>query len=758
MRLAHRKWVVAPIVVAIAIGLTFIGIYSFPLFKRHREAQLARKPQAPPDLEKLRDAFASGLDAVQRSDGVDAVRHLSSFDFGERAVEEYRLYYLANAHELAADGTAARRILAKLWSRQPQLVYREDVAFHLASLYAAAGDWTHKADTLVALAAQSDSPETAAAARWDAVTARLCESDLPGLLENARNIAIRSPRAEQAASALAVVRAVTGSDTVSLTTEERLERAVALLRDDDPRSALEELEALVPDAPLSLKLTLQLNRGLALAKLADYEDSNKLLEPLASGAYKYAIPAIYTASRNYRTLAASINPFVYKTILQRRKVGTVKFRVGKGKRRHLVTRPKYAKVKTTVRLVDSPKMAKKEDYNRRAAERLKDLLLLPLAESVRLEVLRTLIALAEAKNQDEYEQKLVREVVQLDRGADPGLQHFWDKAWLAYTRGDLNAARPLLQFIADTYNNPNAKRQAEYWYARSIERAGEREEAAAIYQNLAASPYEDLYTLHAEARGAPHQSNGVNPIRMIRPDWRNIADNTMPPELRLAYELTALSDMRDARLEIQKNVTQKNQRYADALLADLHGSGGNLELMYRSLRRAFPQLATVEQDSVPPYFLKMYYPLKYKNAIWRYSSRNGLDPYLLMALILQESSFNPKARSPVGAIGLMQLMPATGNQIGKRLHGVFSASRLEDPETNIEVGTVHLRHLVNLFGGNTQLAVASYNAGQGNVLRWRHAASGKPMDEFLESIPFAETRNYVKRVTMLRSAYRRLDQ
>jgi soluble lytic murein transglycosylase len=106
----------------------------------------------------------------------------------------------------------------------------------------------------------------------------------------------------------------------------------------------------------------------------------------------------------------------------------------------------------------------------------------------------------------------------------------------------------------------------------------------------------------------------------------------------------------------------------------------------------------------------------------------------------------------------MQLMPATGKEIAHKLHGVFGSGDLQNPDTNIELGTYHFRELVNLFSGNWQLAVASYNAGQGNVAKWRRAAPSKPMDEFLESIPFPETRNYVKRVTLLSSTYRRLTQ
>ena len=235
-----------------------------------------------------------------------------------------------------------------------------------------------------------------------------------------------------------------------------------------------------------------------------------------------------------------------------------------------------------------------------------------------------------------------------------------------------------------------------------------------------------------------------------------MAQKEMPGELELAYELTALSSMRDASLEIRKNMRRENMRFAHALLADIHHAAGNELLMYGSLRKAWPQLATVEQDSVPLYFFRMYYPLKYSEEIQKYSKRMELDSTLVRGLILQESYFNPKAKSRVGATGLMQLMPATAQDHGRRLRIAFATSRLENPDVNIQLGTYHLRMLVNLFRGNVYLAIASYNAGQGNVAKWRRAAPGKPIDELLESIPFPETRNYVKRVTMLKNTYSRL--
>jgi soluble lytic murein transglycosylase-like protein/TolA-binding protein len=756
----RRKWVlvtVATVVVAALLLATFF------LFRQNRTSRgiqtAAATPEAPTDLQKLRDDFARGLAALQSNDGAAATAALSSFTFGPRAVEEYRLYYLANAHRLSGNDGAARATLVRLWDRNPRLAYADEVGFSLAGLHTVAGSWRQAAGVLNALAARPTTPEVSAAARWQEAESHLATGNVGGALAAARLIVIRTPKTPQAEDAIGLLRSMLSlpdAAAIPLNVDERMERAVSLLRDGNPENALRELTALEADAPPALRTPIQLNRGLALHHMRRYEDSNKVLEPLTSGPYKSAIPALYYAAKNYRIVSTAIDPIVKKTITEKKRVGTIKVKAGKGKKRKTVSKPKYANVSRTVELIDLAKKKKKEEYARLHSERLKDLLQLPLAVPVRQEVLQALIAVAEAKNQDDYILELVPQVVRLDPLADPGLQRLWDKGWAAYSKGDLPTARKHFRFIADTYTSENVKRQSEYWFARTIERQGQKEEAMAIYRKLAAAPYADLYAIHAVGRGAPRQEEKSNPLESKREDWSQIAERDMPQELRLAYELTALSNLRDARVEIQRNMRRENNRYAEALLAEIYHSTGNALLMYRSIRRAFPQLATVEQDKVPPYFIKMYYPTKYQDAIRKNAAKHGLDPHLVMGLILQESYYNPTARSRVGATGLMQIMPPTGRELAGRLRIPFAVTRLENPDVNIQLGTLHLRNLINLFGGNTYLAVASYNAGQGNVAKWRRGARGKSLDEFLESIPFSETRNYVKRVTMLRSAYSRL--
>jgi soluble lytic murein transglycosylase len=147
----------------------------------------------------------------------------------------------------------------------------------------------------------------------------------------------------------------------------------------------------------------------------------------------------------------------------------------------------------------------------------------------------------------------------------------------------------------------------------------------------------------------------------------------------------------------------------------------------------------------PPWFERLRYPLRYPEYVRVHAREHKLDPALLAAVIYQESKFRSSAKSSSGAIGLMQLTPATAHGIAVRTGGhAFRTRDLYDPDINIRYGAWYLDNLFRKYG-NEQLVLAAYNAGQGNVDRWR--ARGEP-------IQFAETRAYVKRVEHLQSIYR----
>ena len=152
------------------------------------------------------------------------------------------------------------------------------------------------------------------------------------------------------------------------------------------------------------------------------------------------------------------------------------------------------------------------------------------------------------------------------------------------------------------------------------------------------------------------------------------------------------------------------------------------------------------QRTEPPWWARLWYPLKYAPIVRSRAATERLDPALLAAVIEEESKFDADAKSRTGAIGLMQLQPATARGIAIRTHGeTFATSDLYDPGINISYGAWYLRHLIDKYR-NEENALAAYNAGQRNVDRW--LAKGEP-------IQFAETRAYVSRVERLKGIYRR---
>ena len=154
----------------------------------------------------------------------------------------------------------------------------------------------------------------------------------------------------------------------------------------------------------------------------------------------------------------------------------------------------------------------------------------------------------------------------------------------------------------------------------------------------------------------------------------------------------------------------------------------------------------VLQNSKPGWWERLWYPLSYEQVVRGHARNYRLDPALLAAVIYQESKFKADARSHSGAIGLMQLLPATAKGIALHTGGSrFRVNDLYNPEINVRYGAWYLRHLIEKYG-DEQTALAAYNAGQDNVDRWRLAGRG---------IEFSETRAYVDRIEELKRIYRR---
>ena len=145
--------------------------------------------------------------------------------------------------------------------------------------------------------------------------------------------------------------------------------------------------------------------------------------------------------------------------------------------------------------------------------------------------------------------------------------------------------------------------------------------------------------------------------------------------------------------------------------------------------------------------LKILYPLKYGDLVEKYSNENNLDKMLVYAIIKAESNFNPEITSHSGAMGLMQIMEETGQEIAEELDVEYEEKEdLYKPEVNIMIGTKYFANLLKTYKNNMNLALAAYNAGIGNVNEWIKEGIIKADGSDVENIPFKETNNYVRKI------------
>jgi soluble lytic murein transglycosylase len=139
------------------------------------------------------------------------------------------------------------------------------------------------------------------------------------------------------------------------------------------------------------------------------------------------------------------------------------------------------------------------------------------------------------------------------------------------------------------------------------------------------------------------------------------------------------------------------------------------------------------------------------------AAANSLDPYLVASLIRQESEFNPGAVSPANAFGLMQMLPQVGKAEARFAHiKHFSTASLLEPSLNIQLGTHYFKEMVTQYNGQVEYALAAYNAGSNRVDDWLRNGSYRDVPEFVESIPFTETREYVQAIMRNAKVYQRL--
>lgn len=337
----------------------------------------------------------------------------------------------------------------------------------------------------------------------------------------------------------------------------------------------------------------------------------------------------------------------------------------------------------------------------------------------------------------------------------------WTRAWINYRQAALSRAlEDLRRLEHSTSSNSRFRVQALYWRGRVLEQLGREREAAAAYRALRATFGDEYYYLEQArlrldrlARSAPVPATGGSLKTLDRPP-REPIPSVGSPRAAKAKLLKELNLREEAAEEywtlIQRDVDDPSLLYeACSAFVELGRIEKSLWIAKRLLRPLYLQSRPAEP--VPRYW-DFLYPLGYWELVKEQSTRYALDPYLVVALIREESAFGERAVSRAGAVGLMQLLPRTADQIVNASGATGESVNLESPAANIKLGTRYLAKMLEEFKGNWVLSLASYNAGPHHVRRWMETRGHRSDDEFIEEIPFLETQQYVKRV--LGSYYR----
>lgn len=317
----------------------------------------------------------------------------------------------------------------------------------------------------------------------------------------------------------------------------------------------------------------------------------------------------------------------------------------------------------------------------------------------------------------------------------------WKVAWADYRSRRFDAAAERLEAAVRARPASPSAATWLYWAGRSRQEAGAAARARELFEETIARFKHTYYGLMARRAMA---TLGATPASahaaLMAPAPSSAAAEVPAPHLQRLRELL-LADLLDQALDELRAVPASPK--VQATIAWIHWRQGRLRSAITAMKRAYPEHASAAGDRLPETVWSILFPLQYVDTLTRRAIEAGLDPALVAAVICQESTFDSGAVSGVGARGLMQVMPATGRSLARALKVRYQKGALNDPAVSLRFGTHYLAELMRRFGGRVDRALAAYNAGPGRVVKWTAGNRDMPLDEFVETIPFSETRLYV---------------
>jgi soluble lytic murein transglycosylase len=614
-------------------------------------------------------------------------------------LEDYIRLWIGEALLKSGDLFAAASFLEIIPTVVPDTLLGARVAYRAGEAWFRVGACGYAMDLLTRAVAQEPQDPNAARALLMLADCQAEDNRSPDSVVTLRQVWTRYPQMPEAAEAEQQLSRRPVGQPWNPTAEERYARAMAFAAAAFNEEAVEEYQAFLAAAPGHPKRNeAKLRLAIALVRLKRYDQAKLIFHDLASnGPSPEAGEAAVWLARCY-------------------------LRLGDGE--HLVgLRQAY------------PKLA-----------------LTPEQQALILLAVGTWY---DDQNQLEEAIAQYRQIVPLGDRTEQRAEALWRIGWLQYRAGRYREAVQTLQDLVavkeDHANNP----QALYWTARALERLQDAK-ALEVYQALCRKYPWTYYCQLTRSRlpvPLPALANGTPDAEPGRNGASGIAQDV---HYRRAVELRELGLEQETGREVAWLVDRyaRDRTALVELIVRLNEAGGYHQGL-RLARLHFRDGLERGVEPVQPSLWPVAYPMVYLPTI-RALSGDGFDPFLAAAIIREESQYDARAVSRVGAIGLMQVMPATAQAVAQLQGGAVSRDDLFDRETNIRYGVRYLEQLLRRFNGNLVHAIAAYNTGPSVVATWVQKFGDREPDEFVEMIPYQETRQYVRRVLRSYREYRRL--
>jgi soluble lytic murein transglycosylase len=646
--------------------------------------------EAPGTESQPERKWAAAVDAYQAGDVEPLIREFNTDAARNSVIGDHVRYLLAEALSRGDDLAAARAAALSVVDRYPKsrLAPR---ALLLAATLDLRADQDASAQTMLVrlINAYPDAPELPGALYLLAMTAEaLGQSDAAALTyRDVRLLAPASGYAEGASDRIVALQAA-GARLPPLTPAQRIDRAERLLRSNVPDVAMSEAQ------------------GIA-AEVKDGAVVTRALRVVADSARNL---------RQYDVAARTLGLVIDRSSAERR------------------PGLKLEQARLYVRAKDPARALAVLDAAATGTEAEKS------------EALYLKARVLEDLNREADAITAYRAVAVQFSSREAAAASLWRLGWLAYGKKDAQGTQKNWTRLAELGSAGAYRLPALYWTGRAREQAGGAGAADLYNQILAEAPRSYYGMLAAGRLGRTREGGIAGQIALPREPRAALSDDSGLARVVLLRRINLVEEAA-AELEsaVQDAAGDPVRLYG---MAGVYIEAERYHMALRIMRRHFQTVAATGDPALPRAFWEMYYPYAWRDEMRDAAQRRGIDPYLVAAVVREESSYYPRAISRAGARGLMQLMPATARLMAP-------PGDLDDPGFNIELGTRFLAGLMREFN-DPRLALAAYNAGPKNVRQWMSARRTDDIEAFVEQIPFDETRLYVKRVVLSWDEYRRI--